>query len=103
MRCTEPGHRARVAIHASRPPSAVPLGGAVRVAELTSEVAHEFMRLLAYAILILGFVWICFLQLEIRPITRSVLVAQANKIPKKESYSTKSSPNSCFTFLITKV
>ncbi len=45
------------------------------------------MRLIAYAILIFGFVWICFLQLEIRPITRSVLMAQANRIPKKESYT----------------
>jgi len=40
--------------------------------------AIEFTRLLAYAMLIVGFVWICFRQFEIRPITRAVMVAQAD-------------------------
>ena len=44
------------------------------------------MRLLAYAMLFFGFVWICFRQFEIRPMTRAVMVAQADKIPKQQSY-----------------
>jgi hypothetical protein len=44
------------------------------------------MRLLAYGMFILGFVWICFCQFEIRAITRGVLVRQSEKIPKQESY-----------------
>jgi 3-dehydroquinate synthetase len=47
------------------------------------------MRLIAHAMLILGFVWICFCQFEIRPIMRIVGVTQAGKIPKQESYKSQ--------------
>jgi hypothetical protein len=44
------------------------------------------MRILAYAILIFGFFWICFCQFEIPPIARAVMLAQCDKIPKQQSY-----------------
>ena len=44
------------------------------------------MRLLAYAMFIFGFIWICFCQFESRAIVRGVLVRQSEKIPKQESY-----------------
>ena len=44
------------------------------------------MRILAYAILLSGFAWICFCQFAIRPIMRDVGFAQAGRIPKQESY-----------------
>ena len=44
------------------------------------------MRLLAYAMFISGFVWICFCQFEIRAIGRGVVLEQCEKIPKQQSY-----------------
>jgi len=44
------------------------------------------MRILAYAMLILGFVWICFGQLAIYPLAQAVVVANYDKIPKQPSY-----------------
>ena len=46
------------------------------------------MRILAYAMLISGFVWICFGQIAISQIIpRAVTVAYYDKIPKQQSYS----------------
>ena len=39
------------------------------------------MRIFAYAMMILGFVWICFGQLSIYPIARAVTLANYDKIP----------------------
>jgi hypothetical protein len=39
------------------------------------------MRYLAYAMLISGFIWICFGQLSIYPIARAVTLASYDKIP----------------------
>jgi LPXTG cell wall anchor motif len=44
------------------------------------------MRILAYGMLIFGFLLICFYQFEIRPIAQAVVVAQCDKIPKQEFY-----------------
>jgi hypothetical protein len=44
------------------------------------------MRILAYAILISGFVWICFGQLATYPIARAVTLAAYDKIPKQPNY-----------------
>ena len=45
------------------------------------------MRILAYAILISGFIYICYCQMEIAPISRAVLDEQNANLPKQESYS----------------
>ena len=45
------------------------------------------MRYIAYAMLISGFVWICFDEfIKIGPIQREVVMATYDKIPKQESY-----------------
>jgi hypothetical protein len=44
------------------------------------------MRILAYAILISGFIWICFGQVAIYPIAHAVVPANYEKIPKQQSY-----------------
>jgi hypothetical protein len=45
------------------------------------------MRFLAYAILLVGFVYICHCQMEIAPMSRAVLDEQIAKLPNQESYS----------------
>lgn len=49
------------------------------------------MRILlsAFAALMIfsGFVWICFCQLEIHPLERAALLAQAEKLPQKQSFT----------------
>jgi len=44
------------------------------------------MRILAYAMLILGFIWICFGQVAIYPIAHAVVPMNYEKIPNQESY-----------------
>lgn len=44
------------------------------------------MRILAYAMLISGFVWICFSQLAIYPTARGVTLMSYDKIPKQPDY-----------------
>ena len=46
----------------------------------------RFMRILAYAMLISGFFWVCFCQFEIHGLERAALSAQFDKIPKQQSY-----------------
>jgi hypothetical protein len=45
------------------------------------------MRILAYAMLISGFFWVCFCQFEIHGLERAALSAQFDKLPKQQSYS----------------
>jgi hypothetical protein len=45
------------------------------------------MRYLAYAMLISGFIWICFDQFALGPIQRAVMMASYDKIPKQQSYT----------------
>jgi hypothetical protein len=85
-----PNRRPRFLFGASRwfdCPSCAPPASPAAVGEAQRQGAHEFMRILAYAMLILGFVWICFCQFEVRGITRAVMAAQAGKVPKQLSYS----------------
>ena len=44
------------------------------------------MRTLGYAILVLGFIWICFGQVAIYPIAHAVVPANYQKIQKQDSY-----------------
>jgi hypothetical protein len=44
------------------------------------------MRIFGYTLLILGFVWICFWQLEMYPMIRGAIFSNYDKIPKQPSY-----------------
>jgi hypothetical protein len=44
------------------------------------------MRILGYAMLVLGFLWICFGQVAVYPIAHAVVPANYEKIPKQDSY-----------------
>ena len=45
------------------------------------------MRILAYAMLISGFVWVCFDEfIKIGPVQREVWTESTSKIPKQQSY-----------------
>ena len=45
------------------------------------------IRILAYAMIICGFFYICFCQFEVPPIARGVMMTQCDKIPKQETYT----------------
>lgn len=45
------------------------------------------MRILGYSLIIFGFLWICFWQLEIQPIARAVALHHYDLLPKQQSYS----------------
>ncbi len=47
------------------------------------------MRLLGYAMLILGFIWICFWQFGMWPIRDHVIVANYDKIQKQQFYKSE--------------
>jgi hypothetical protein len=48
------------------------------------------MRYLAYAMLISGFVWICFDEfIKIGPIQREVVTEVYDKIPKRQTFTTE--------------
>jgi hypothetical protein len=47
------------------------------------------MRILGYAMLVIGFVWICFWQFGMWPIRDHVIVSNYDKIPKQQSYKSE--------------
>jgi hypothetical protein len=45
------------------------------------------MRVFGYCLIIFGFLWICFWQLEIQPIARAVVLHHYDLLPKQQSFS----------------
>jgi hypothetical protein len=51
--------------------------------------AYDFMRYLAYAMMLAGFFWVCFDQFKIGPIQREVAMEVYGKLPKQQTFTSE--------------